>query len=136
MTDILFTTKSGNVCIRDKEGRFRSVKSPAFKHRQIVTTSAKHYSKEAFTMVLEPTWSEVRGWIYGQSFIRRDNISGGGQSWWNEEDRFEPLSDPNDILLAEKLQLEKRKQEAVDEIKYIDKKLTHLKYALSLLEKE
>ena len=136
MTEILFTTKNGNVCIRGKDGRFFSVKPPAFKHCQIVTTSTKHYSKNSFTMVLEPTWSEVRGWIYGQRFIERDNISGGGEGWWNEEDRFEPLSDPNDILLAEKLQLEKRKEEAADEIKYIDKKLTHLKYALSLLEKE
>lgn len=135
MTQIIMKLESGRVLIRE-DGKFLSVPAPAFEHKQIVKSSGKHYSKDSFTMVLEPTWSKVRGWIYGQRYISRGNYNGGGQGWWNEEWRYEPLTDADDILLAKKMQLEEDKRKATAEVKAINIKIRHIDYARSLLIKE
>ncbi|KKL65139.1 hypothetical protein LCGC14_2158020, partial [marine sediment metagenome] len=69
-TQILFKTET-SCTIRLKNGRFKKVPLPKFKHEQIVQTSLKHYSQKDFTMVLEPTFTENRGWVYGEQYIHR-----------------------------------------------------------------
>ena len=133
MTDILYTNKNGTVCIRNKEGKFLSVPSPPFRDEQIVKTAPKHYSQKSFTMVLEPTWSETRGWIYGEQYINRRNLNSGGTGWWSNADLYEPLDNPTDILLAEIRQLEERRKDQEHSIKQINIKLSHLNYALKTI---
>lgn len=133
MTDILYKNKDGTVCIRDEKGKFLSVPSPPFYNEQIVKTSPKHYSQNSFTMVLEPTWTETRGWVYGERYINRKNLQSGGTGWWNNADLYEPLDNPTDILIAERHQLERRKQEQERSIKQINIKLAHIKFALKTI---
>lgn len=133
MSEHLFKLKSGNICIRDDKGKFRSVSSPPFQHEQIVKTSPKHYSQSSFTMVLEPTWTETRGWVYGERYISRNNLNSGGSGFWNNADFYELLDNPTDILLAEEYQLKKRKQEQERSIKQINMKLSHITFALKTI---
>jgi hypothetical protein len=135
MTTILYSGKNGNVCIRNKHGRIESVPAPPFRHEQIVRTSSKHYSQKSFTMVLQPTWNETRGWIYGERYISPDGTE-GGTGWWNNAELYEYLTDSHNILLAERLQLERKKKRMLSEIKQIETQLNHLNYSLSLLPEE
>ena len=67
---------------------------------QIVKTSSKHYIQKKFTMVIDPTWNEKRGWIYGERYLSKD-WEECGRGYWNEEDMFEELTDPEIIIRAE-----------------------------------
>lgn len=133
MTKILYTNDNGTVCIRDEKGKFLSVPASLFQNEEIVKTSSKHYSQKSFTMVLEPTWTKTRGWVYGERYISRNRIDSGGSGWWNNADLYEQLDNPTDILIAEKLQLEKRKKEQELSIIQINHKLSHLNFALKTI---
>ena len=132
MSKLLYENKDGSVCIRLDNGRMKSVPSAKFRHEQIVRTSEKHYSQKDFTMVLKPTWSEVRGWIYGERYISRDG-SNGGCGWWNNEELYEPLSNPADILIAKKLALEAEIKGLEGSVKCRTKQLEKIRYALSVI---
>ena len=128
-TQILFENKNGTCCIRLKNGKFKRVTLPEFKHKQIVRTSPKHFSQTDFTMVLEPSWTEKRGWVYGERYIDRDSTS-GGSGYWQEEDKYEFLENPLDILIAKRLSLKDEKKSHESWIKIIDSELQHLNYAI------
>lgn len=78
------------------------IPKPKFAHGQFVKTSGKHYSKKDFTRVISPSYTDNRGWVYGESYC---DIYGnpGGAGYWIEEANFEPLNDPLLLLYAERL---------------------------------
>ena len=129
-TQIFFRSDT-TCCVRLKNGRFKKVALPKFYHRQFVRTSPKHYSQKSFTMVLQPTWTETRRWVYGERYIDRQGI-GGGTGFWSNEDLYEPLSNPIDILIAKKLSMQDEKKEHELKIKTINKEIEHIDYALKL----
>jgi hypothetical protein len=132
MTEILFKTKQGKVIIIDDKGNKRAVEPPPFEHEQIVKTSPKHYSQKSFIMVLKPSWTKTRGWVYGERYISRDGSS-GGTGWWNNADMYELLPDPIDILIAKKLKLEEKKCNSEKAIKNFNSELRHINYALKII---
>lgn len=78
------------------------IPKPKFTHGQYVKTSPKHYSQKDFTRLISPSYTENRGWVYGEYYC---DIYGnpGGTGHWIEEDLFEPLTDPILLLYAERL---------------------------------
>jgi len=78
------------------------IPKPKFVHGQFVKPSSKHYSQKDFTRVISPSYTDNRGWVYGESYC---DIYGnpGGTGYWIEEDLFEPLTDPILLLYAERL---------------------------------
>lgn len=87
-------------------------------------------------MLLEPTWNEKRGWIYGEQYCGIKNgkiITRGGTGWWNEECMFQPLTDPKLKLMAELYYKEKTAKDLSAMIKTLEVKIEKINYALSLI---
>jgi len=123
--------EKGFYFIRDIEGKIQKIEKNKFEHNQIVKSSSKHYSQKSFTRVQEPTYNKVRGWVYVENYIGY-NQNSGGCGMWNSEDLYEPLSDPMDILFAEKLRLSERIYELKTELKEKEDKLSKIIYSLSI----
>ncbi len=130
----LYETKD-KVILRGKEGKMKSVIKPRFADNQFVKTSPKHYSQESFTQVQTPNWTDNRGWVYGQSYIKRDGDR-GGSGWWNNEDLFEELTDARDILIAEKLTREEKLSLLRTQVKQLEAELIKINFSLSFLKED
>jgi len=98
--------ENGSYFIRNKEGQIEKVVKNRFKHNQIVkTATGKHFSHKSFTRLIDPTYIPSRGWCYGENYISR-NRRGGGCGFSFEEDMYEEITNPADILYAERFNLQ------------------------------
>jgi len=128
----LYETKD-KIILRHKEnGQMKAVAKPRFAHEQFVKTTPKHYSQKSFTQVIEPTWNDTRGWIYGEHYVNR-NGEGGGSGWYQNENQFEELTDAKDILIAEKLTRERKLSLVKTQVKQLEIELTKIDFSLSFL---
>jgi hypothetical protein len=124
--------------IRDDRGRFMDKLKARFFDGQIVTTTPKHYSQNETIMVVKPTFSNIRGWIYGNNFCHYDRkekkiIVQGGSSFWNEEELFTKITDPEIKLAVEIFYREQEIKELLKRIDALNEELTRLKYTQEIL---
>lgn len=117
--------------IRNEKGEIEKIPKNKFYHGQIVKTTDKHFSQKTFTSVVEPNYTEQRGWIYGEGYLSR-NDGRGGFGYWNEEDLFEEITSPGDILYAERIYLMNEIRECKNNLKNAEDKLEKIEFALSV----
>lgn len=115
--------------IRNIHGQFVKAPGPRFADGEFVTTSAKHYSSHNIVMLSDPTYNKTRGWIYVQNFANLQAV-GGGCSFWENEDSFEPINNPVVKLYAERIKLKKEIQKHEQLLKQKKEELTKIEYAL------
>lgn len=102
---ILIEEQETGILVYNRERKEEKIISyPKFKHGEIVKTSSKHYSPKDFTQLLSPSWTDNRGWVYGENYLDIYG-NGGGSGYWIEEELFEPLSDPLLKLYAERIKI-------------------------------
>lgn len=122
--------KDGFVYFRKDNGRFLKVKKNRFEHGEIVSTSDKHYSKEGITVVLEPKYTEKRGWVYREQYIDLQG-SGGGTGWWNNEDLYTKISSPIVKIFAKRINLKREINALENELKNRKIDLEKIDFSLS-----
>jgi hypothetical protein len=103
-----------------------TIPKPKFIYGQFVQTSNKHYSQKSFTRLLDQSYTDTRGWVYVENYVDRDG-RGGGCGMWNDEFQYSPLTDPLDILIAEKLT-------ALSEVTDLKVKIKDLEHKINMLE--
>lgn len=112
-------------------GGLRTIPQPKFFNGQFVKTSPKHCSQKNFTRVAPYCFTDV--WKYTEEFTSRGGL-GGGSRCCLSENRFEPLTDPLDILIAEKLTLEIRLTWVARKKKAMMGKLNSVKSSIEIIE--
>jgi hypothetical protein len=123
--------ENGKVYFRDSKGKIRCIPENKFSNGQIVKTSDKHYSKKTFTEVINPNYVESRGWIYGEQYIDRQD-SGGGISFWNNEDLYENITDPIDVLFSERLILKRKIKTLKSELSQCESSLEKIEFTFAI----
>ena len=121
------------VQIKHRDGKIGWVNPPRFRDGQFVKTTKKHYSQKTFAHVSDPVWNDKRGWIYVENFISRDGQK-GGHCYRNDEDFFEEIQDPRDILIAEKLYRIMEMEKLQRRLKVITTELSRIEFSLSLVQ--
>ena len=123
---------------RTKKGRFTKAPKPKFSVGQIVTTSPKHYSQHDVIMMNMVSWTESRGWVYGQSYCHVEKgkiIKQGGSCFWSNEDLFLEITDPATMLMAEVYYREKELHEMSLRKKRLENELLSLNFTLGIVRK-
>lgn len=121
-----------HIFARNSQGEFCKIPKNKFPEGEIVQTTPTYYSPKSFTRLITPTYTENRGWVYGENYIDREGRQGGcGYSF--EEEHFLPLSDGKDILLAKRLQAIWRKQDAEILFKRAESEIEKIDYCLALI---
>ena len=85
-------------------------------------------------MVVEPTWSDVRGWIYGQRYIKRDGRE-HGSGFWNNEEQFEILTNPIDIIDAQLFYRRKELEKVKQKMNQLEKEINRIVFTKNLYMK-
>jgi hypothetical protein len=129
----ILSWQEDHILARNSKGEYCKIPHPKFHDRQFVKTRDGFYSPADFTRVLHPTYTETRGWVYGQQYINRDGI-GGGSGWsWDEAD-FLPLKDPRDILIARRISILEDSRDLELHLKRNQAELEKIHYALELTQ--
>lgn len=113
------------------KGELCEIPFPKFKHKQIVKTTKEYFSPKSFTRLLSPSYTENRGWVYGENYIDRAG-NPGGSGWSFDESGFLPLDDARDILVAKRIELVDRLNELKNETRLVTEELAKLKYAIDI----
>ena len=121
--------------IRDEKGKIKKIPLNKFSHNQIVTTTEKHFSKESFTRLQYPVYTDNRGWVYTENYIDRHGSGGGCGSSFNE-DLYTEITDPLDILFAERLYGMLKIQELKRDLKMQEGKLSKVVFAMDIVYPE
>ena len=126
-------TDDGNAIVQNKDTQeLKIVEMPKFKHNEVVKTSARHYSQKDYTRVLQPSYTDERGWIYGESFINIDTNTGGGMSFWNDEYMYEKFTDLEMKIKAKLFELKSEISVLKNEINAKQREVEKLEYALNV----
>lgn len=123
--------EDGEMITRNKKGKFMSIPDPVFSDGEIVTTSDKHYSPKALTILTKPTYSENRGWVYIENYVDLQH-NRGGAGMWNNEDLYKKIADPVLKLYAERIKLKTEIKDCELGLKIKRKSLEDIEYALSI----
>ncbi len=123
--------ENGFYYIRSEKGTIEKIVKNRFKHNEIVKTTNTHYSEKTFTRVIDPSYVESRGWIYGESYISRNGRC-GGTGFWNNEDHYTNITDPGDILYAERFMLKEELLSLKAELKNKEERYSKVQFALDL----
>lgn len=116
---------------RNDKGQISAIPVNKFEHNEIVRTSKKHYYEATFVMLIEPTYTEERGWVYGTKFINRQGV-GSGCSFAHEEDNFEKLDNARDILYANRYYAKATINKLKKELEQKQIELDKIEYCLSI----
>lgn len=128
--EILAVGKDGLMC-RNGKGEFCNIPFPRFANKQIVKTTSDYFSPKSFTRLIDPTYTENRGWIYGENYIDREGMQGGcGYSF--EEKWFTELEDVRDILIARRLSIKEEMSWLNSRLKTLSDELSKAEYAIQL----
>jgi hypothetical protein len=130
---ILHENNDGTVIILTRDNEIMTVPKNKFYDGEYVITSSTHFSPKDFTQVIDPTWTENRGWVYTEHYVDRNGTGGGGGSAF-EESLYKKMTDPKDILIAKKLSLLENQQKFKCSISRIDNELEKVNFALNLIE--
>lgn len=122
-----------NIQAINSKGELCEIPPPKFRHKQIVKTTDTYFSPKSFTRLLRPTYTENRGWVYGEGYINRDG-TGGGSGWSFNEDSFLPLTDARDILIAKRIEIKERLAEISYQSKVLTEELSKVEYAINITQ--
>ena len=131
--------QGGGMKIRDAAGKFKKVKPPKFFSGQFVRTNGTHFSQKELTQVLEPTWTETRGWVYIEAFCHIEDgkiIVSGGRGMWNDEDLYKSLTNSKLKLLAELYHREKEISEIEHRKNILAEEVEKISFTILLLAKQ
>lgn len=117
--------------IRGEDGRIKKIPKNKFRHGQFVSTIPTYFSPKDFTRLVNPSYIEGKGWFYGENYVDRQG-NGGGCGYSFKEESFVEITDPTDILLAERINLRKESEEIESRLKEITQSLVKINYALSI----
>lgn len=128
----IIKVESDHIFARNSQGEFCKIPKNKFSNGEIVQTTAAYYSPKSFTRLVSPTYTENRGWVYGENYIDREGGQ-GGCGYFFEEEHFLPLTDGKDILLAKRLQTLWRKKDLQIELNRAESDLEKINYCLGLI---
>lgn len=125
--------ETGFLVYNKKTKQEQIIPRPKFFHGQYVKTSTKHCSQKDFTRVISPCYTANRGWVYGEYYT---DIWGnpGGTGHWEEEDLFEPLTDPFLKLVAERLNHLETIRNSKTIIKQMEEFVSKIDYSLDIIK--
>jgi hypothetical protein len=123
--------ENGSYYIRNDQGQIEKIAKNKFNHNQIVQTAQGHFSGKSFTRLLNPMFTKNRGWVYTENYITRNQNSGGCGCCF-EENMYEKLIDPADILFAERIYLKEQIDTLKGKLSQCERSLGMIEYALSL----
>lgn len=123
--------QDGKYYFRNDKGQITAIPVNKFEHNEVVKGSKKHYSKKTFVMLIEPVYTETRGWVYGTQFIDRQG-GGSGCSFAYEEDNFEKLDNARDILYANRYYAKATINKLKKELEQKQVELEKIEYCLSI----
>lgn len=124
-------TNDGNAIVQNKDSQeLKIVAMPKFKHNEVVKTSERHYSQKDYTRVIQPTYTDERGWIYGESFINIDTGTSGGMGFWNDEYMYEKFTNLEMKIKAKLFELKDEISVLKNEINNKQREVEKLEYAL------
>jgi len=123
--------KEGVLIAKNTKGEMCEIPLPKFRHRQIVQTAPDYFSPKSFTRLLDPTYVEERGWVYGENYIDRHG-HGGGCGYSFDEKSFLPLEDARDILIAKRIELNEKLATLRHETKLAEAELAKVEYGIEL----
>lgn len=123
--------KNGFYYIRNGKGVIEKITKNHFKSGEIVKTTDKHFSQKSFTRVINPCYTKTRGWVYTENYTNR-NVGSGGCGSAFEENLYAKLTDPADILFAERRYLNETISKLKNDLKQKESKLEKILFALNL----
>lgn len=123
---IIGYTEDGKAVLELEDGELLKINPPKFRNREVVSTTNKHYSQKELTRVLNPQYTENRGWVYVENYLDKNGRS-GGCGMWIEEDLFQK---PETL----ELRLKARKIEISEEISQLELNVKNRKTELSNIE--
>ena len=101
--EILYSN-GDSLIIRNNKGKMQKIPKNKFEKGEIVMKGDKHYSKDGIVRLLDPTWTDTRGWIYGENYIDLHG-SGGGCRYSTNEDCLKKIDIPAVRLYAKRINL-------------------------------
>lgn len=131
----IFVGKSNDnkAIVENKEtGEIKKVDLPKFKNNEVVKTSIKHYSQKEFTLLINRTYTDERGWIYGESYINIEKNTSVGCGYWNDEWMYEEITDLENKIKAKIFELKDEIAKHKTEIKNKEKEIDALMYVVAL----
>lgn len=123
--------KDDKLYYRDALGKIKKVPKNKFSEGEIVRTKSNHCSPNRFTRIIQPNYTEERGWIYGENYINLQGM-GGGSGFYTNEDNFTKLSRPEDLLFAKRIYLKENINKLNIELKSNESELEKITYALDI----
>lgn len=124
LNDFLYE-KDGFLYYRDKMGHFKKAPKNKFKHKQFVKR------KHDIVRLVDPSYNEQRGWYYGINYIDLQGQGGGASFSWNESD-FKEITNPIEILMVSKIEMNEKIKKLDVELEVMQNNLSKIIYSLDI----